>query len=185
MKKSLVFGMVVACLALTGRVSAQVNGGFETGDFTGWNQFDNTGFTGVLGIFGGINPHEGNFQAFFGPVGSTGGISQTIPGNAGDQFNVSFWLYNFGGTPNFFEASLDGQVITSMTDAAGFEYTQFAGTITVNNANPVLRFTTQQNPSFWLLDDVRVTLVPEPASLSLMGLASLGLWLRRRGKALS
>src|SRR5262245_60755082 len=89
------------CVAAAGFASAQVvvNGGFETGDFTGWTQFGNTGFTGVqAGPFGGINPHGGQFHAFFGPVGSTGGISQVVPGTVlGGNYVLDFWLHNFGG----------------------------------------------------------------------------------------
>lgn len=181
MKKTLLCAILTVSFAFAGRASAQVNGGFETGDFTGWTQFGNTGFTGVnLGAFGGVNPHGGANQAFFGPVGSTGGIEQTVSGNAGDRCTVDYWLHNFGGDPNSFEASLDGMVVNSMTNAAAFDYTNFNGVVVIANSNPVLRFTTRHDPSFWLLDDVSVTCVPEPASLTLMGLASLGMWLRRR-----
>ena len=55
------------------------NGGFEAGSFTDWNQFGDTGATGVNnGAFAGINPHGGTHLAFFGPSG-VGGISQVIP----------------------------------------------------------------------------------------------------------
>ena len=59
------------------------NPGFETGDFTDWTQFGNTGFTGVQGDFAGVPPHSGNFQAFFGSVDSTGGIFQDLTTVAG------------------------------------------------------------------------------------------------------
>jgi len=55
-----------------------VNCGFETGDFTGWTQSGNTGFTSVTGSFGGIAPNSGNFPACMGPVGSDGLLSQTF-----------------------------------------------------------------------------------------------------------
>ena len=38
-----------------------VNCGFETGDFTGWTQSGNTGFTGVST---GIYAYSGNYGAF-------------------------------------------------------------------------------------------------------------------------
>ena len=38
------------------------NGGFETGDFTGWTQSGNTGSTGV----GNAIAHSGSWGAFFG-----------------------------------------------------------------------------------------------------------------------
>lgn len=46
--------------------SAQItNGGFETGDFTGWTLGGNTGYTGVTGSYA----HSGNFGAYFGAGG--------------------------------------------------------------------------------------------------------------------
>ena len=82
------------------------NGGFETGDFTDWTQFGDTTFNGVCSAGtcpDGETPFAGNFSAFFGPVGDTGGIYQditTVPG----QIHVSFQLaLPVGGTPNFFK----------------------------------------------------------------------------------
>ena len=50
------------------------NGGFETGNFSGWTQSGNTGFTGVDG--GSAN--SGSFGASFGPVGSLGAIADPL-----------------------------------------------------------------------------------------------------------
>ena len=164
------------------------NGGFEMGNFTGWTQFGNTGFTGVQsGAFGGVPPHSGNFQAFFGPVGSTGGISQSITGlTVGDSYNLSFWLHNFGGTPNFFSAIVDGNTAFTGTNLPAQPYTLVSYNFTASNTSTSLVFTTQQNPSFFLLDSVSVTAnaVPAPAGL-LLGLTGLPIFgvvarLRRR-----
>ncbi len=51
------------------------NGGFETGDFTGWTEWGNTLF---LSVVSGAS-HSGNYSAALGPVGALAGIQQTLP----------------------------------------------------------------------------------------------------------
>src|SRR6266404_9344680 len=102
MKRTLL--VVMACMLVLG-ASAMAqnlvsNGGFETGNFAGWSQQGNTGFTGVAGCFSSTCPHSGSFQAYFGPIGSTGGINQTLATDAGSTYTVDFWLANDGGSPN-------------------------------------------------------------------------------------
>src|SRR5258708_2856220 len=81
------------------------NPGFETGDFTGWTQSGNTGFSGATGA-----PHTGQFGAFFGPVGSMGFISQDLATIPGAAYEISWWLGNFRGTStsNEFSATAGG-----------------------------------------------------------------------------
>lgn len=170
---------VAAVLALAGAAQAEYvsNGGFETGNFSSWSQFGNTGFTGVTGA-----PYNntGNFGAFFGPVGSTGGITQTLAIPANTAVTVSFWLEMFGGPTNSFQVDFDGATLLSLSNSGAFGYTQFTYNVTTTNANPSLTFITRQDPSFWGLDDVSVTergvVVPLPTgvTMGLGGLAGVG-----------
>jgi hypothetical protein len=167
---------VAAVLAFAGAVQAEsvTNGGFETGDFTGWSQFGNTGFTGV----GAGTQASGTYGAFFGPVGSTGGITQTLALPANANVTVSFWLHNDGGGFNSFDASFDGSSLLSFTNAGGIGYNFYSYNVTTTAANPALTFTFRQDPAWWYLDDVSVTstIVPLPtgASMGLLGLAGAG-----------
>ena len=68
------------------------NGGFETGNFSGWTLGGNTGFTGV----DTASAHSGTYGAYFGAVGSTGTLSQLLNTVAGQTYTVSFWLSNSG-----------------------------------------------------------------------------------------
>jgi hypothetical protein len=164
------------CDAVAGNLV--VNCGFETGDFTGWSNTGNTGFTGVTNSAPYVN--SGNFGAFLGPVGSDGFLSQNVGAPGSTLYAVSFFLYNDGGTPNDFTVIWNGvDVGPDLVDAGGFAYTQFSGVLHGNpgaGANS-LTFQFRQDPAYWGLDDVVVlgNSVPEPSSLMLMGSGILGL----------
>lgn len=161
------------------------NGGFETGDLTGWMLGGNTGFTGVTG-----SPYNqsGSFGAFFGPVGSVGTMTQTLATVSGGTYDLSFWLTNFGGPDNSFAVSWNGGanlLAPNFVNSSPFAYTLFTFSgLLATSASTSLTFTYQQNPSFWGLDDVSVTgssRVPDSgASLGLLALALVGLASVRR-----
>lgn len=160
------------------------NGGFETGDFTGWTQFGDTGFTGVVGNTYGT-PHEGTFQAAFGPTGGIGGISQVITASAGDQLTLTFaWANNpFEGTPpNVFSVNFDGVNLLYLQDQAPTAYTVFSYNVTITNTNPSLEFHFFNSPDYGMLDAVSVTpTVPTPGAAAILGLGGIaGLRRRRR-----
>jgi hypothetical protein len=153
------------------------NGDFGTNDFTGWTQFGNTGFTGVGSFTFGV--------ASFGPVGSTGGIYQDVTTSTGTSYNVSFDLANDGNTPNYFAVSWGGGILTSLSDAGGFGWTNYSFNVVGGlGTSTNLSFTFQHNPAWYHLDNVSVTAtnnVPDPAStVMLLGLGLLGLVAMRR-----
>jgi hypothetical protein len=167
------------CLLLVGTAAlAQVNNGsFETGDFSGWTVSGDTGFVGVCDISncpGGFAPQDGNFAAYFGPVGDTATISQMIATTPGDSYSLSFYLANpVGGTPNFFSVTF-GNSSFSFTDfGVAFGWQQFVLTTVATGDETPLSFTFRNDPSYWFLDNVSVSqsgsTVPEPGSIALFG----------------
>lgn len=154
------------------------NGGFETGDFTGWTQSGNTDFTGV--DMGAEN--SGSYGAFFGPVGTLGYLAQTLNTVAGMSYDLSFFLSNTGGggesispirpgggpVTQEFQVFWNGALIFSIPpNADPSTYTQFNLTGLMATAGTTeLRFGFRNDPGFWLLDDVVAGLPSVPEGLS-------------------
>jgi hypothetical protein len=157
------------------------NGSFETGDFTGWTLSGNTGFTGVEcpgAPFAG--PGDGNCDAFLGPVGSNGTLSQILTTLPGQLYFISFDFQPDGGTTSFFSAVWDAQpALFSVTNppASAYQVLQYTAFATAPTTS--LTFSFRDDPGFLKLDSVFVD-VPEPGSMALLGIGIAGLWWRRR-----
>jgi PEP-CTERM motif len=186
-KKLVRITLAVGLLSLASTVFAStaqvVNGGFETGDFSGWTQFGDTSFNGVCSSGNcpdNYPPYAGNYAAYFGPVGDTGGIYQDIDTVPGQLYTISFYLaLPIGGTPNFFSVQF-GNGSISFNDFPGtfgwglFQFTDIATSTTTR-----LTFTFREDPDYWFLDNVNVTngggTTPEPGTLVLFGSGILGI----------
>jgi hypothetical protein len=158
-----------------------INGGFETGDLTGWT---NGGFILVSapGGLGGYNPNSGSFYAALGDVGTLGTLSQTFSDDAGTTLNLSLFLNSNGTTPNQITVEIDGTTLFSETNIPNSNgYFEVTGSVTATGSDTLTIFE-RDDPDWIALDDVSVTeAVPEPASFALFGASLLGLgWLRRR-----
>jgi hypothetical protein len=182
------FSLIARAMALVGAVSLAgaahaalvTNGGFETGNFSGWTQFGNTGFTGVTSP---TYAHSGTYGGQFGAVGSPGGIFQTLATTAGVTYRVSFWLSIDSGTPNSMTFNWNGGADElSLTNAAGQAFRQYTYFVAATAATTDLRFTIQHNPAYYGLDDVSVTAVSAPGSLALAGLALVAVGAASRRK---
>jgi len=159
------------------------NGSFETGDFTGWTLSGDTTFTGVCDVStcpGGFAPEDGNYAAYFGPVGDTATISQTIATIPGDEYSLSFYLANpVGGTPNYFSVTFGNSSFSFTNFGVAFGWQQFTLTTVATTDQTNLSFTFRNDPSYWFLDNVTVQQsggsTPEPGTLVLFGSGALGL----------
>jgi hypothetical protein len=166
---------LVACCGLLcqGTLLAQsnlvVNGGFETGDFTGWTTASGcsaivASYGEPLSCFGGfinqVPAHSGTWATIF-PQTAPGTISQTIATSPVATYELSFWLIavdnGTGSSPNAFSVSWGGAILFSATNIATAGYTKltFAG-LTPTGQHTVLSFTGSDTPAALGLDDVSV-----------------------------
>ncbi len=167
-------------LSLAGAAPAAelvVNGGFETGDFTGWTLTGATDHTTVDPNFA----YDGFYGASLAPVGADGYLSQILP-TIGDQtYTLSYALENVADTdgnvfPNDFGVLWGGVLVpgSDFLNSGAFSGQLFSLTVTAPGPNTELQFYYRQDPGYWGLDVVSVqgSASPEPSSLAL---ASLGL----------
>ncbi len=158
-------------------VELVANGDFETGDLDDWTQIGNTGFGGVT-----TDPaaRTGNYGAYFGPVDTLGGISQTLSTVVGALYSYSFWLKSDGETPSEFTWSIgDVFTSTSLVDTEATEFIKFSGAFTASSTATELAFLFRNDLGYWFIDDISVT-VPEPGGTLLGGAALLALLSTRR-----
>lgn len=169
--------LVAAALFATGAAQANLvtNGGFETGDLSGWTTaldplYDGVGDSSVLAV------QAGNYTAYFGGAGSA--ISQTLATVAGSSYKLSFWLAAEedvlgAAAPNAFSVDVGAGALLSLMDASASGYALYEAIFIAQGASTVLTFNFTQGPAFWDLDSVSVTL-PEPGSLALLAAAGVG-----------
>ena len=138
------------------------NGGFETGDWTGWTFGGNSANSFVTRHDYPINnPHSGNYFAALGDQYSLAYLSQTAPTLAGQSYLLSLWMNSpDGSTPNEFNVSWNGTTLTDLVNMPKLGWTNLQFIVTATSGSTVLQFGERDDNSILGLDDVSLTPIP-------------------------
>jgi len=160
------------------------NGGFETGDFTGWMLTGDTvdwydtwyrvcNVVATEADYPGV-VHSGNFGAYLGQVGYPATLAQTVPTTPGQLYLVSFWLDDVQAVGvQQFSATWNGANFASLANPPAFAWTNFQFVAMADDTNATLEFAAQSDRSYFGFDDVTVTPVP-PVGFSGYGVSTNG-----------
>jgi hypothetical protein len=184
--KLAVVGVVLALSSVNAHAELVQNGGFETGNLTGWT------LTAVNPLFDSVTTisalvHSGTFGLSFGAVAPPDTLSQTLSTTAGTAYDISFWVNIRGSPPNVVSLTFDGITLSDQTNFSTVGFQQFAFTATASTNSTLLAFGLEQDSGFSGLDDISVTphvagAVPEPSTWAMMilGFAGVGFMAYRR-----
>ena len=202
MVRNILFLGIVIVLLATSATAADlvVNGGFTTGDFSGWNNPTGAWFIGGVGSDPGA-PTDTSFAASTACTGagcndaaSGNTLSQTLNTVAGTTYVLTFY-YDPGphqggvfGLTTELEVFWNGASVDTITNPTMDTWSQYSvAGLTASGTSTTLEFTGRADESSLFLTDVSVT-APEPMTLTLiggglLGLGALGTILRRRRKS--
>lgn len=161
-----------------------VNGGFETGDFTGW-----TPNAVSFPMYPVTSPvEEGNYAVQiagysienFPALGGPATLTQVVTDAPSQSYELSFWIYQQNMGPiTFFDVTWDGSTVVSMSypasDSGDIPYVNFTVNV-LGTGSDTLQFISANDPGYTYLDNVSLTAVPEPSTWAMMilGFAGLG-----------
>jgi hypothetical protein len=162
--------------------SVVTNGGFETGDFTGWNT------TGNLGVYSNVGnaavPTDwGTYRV--ASLGTTT-LSQTLSTIAGTVYRIAYSIESDAGpgtvAVNFGSATPNTGGTNTTTGRDDFATHFFFATAT--SASTVLSVQLS-NGSYFNLDNISVTAVPEAGTWAMLmiGFGAAGVSLRTRRRS--
>ncbi len=180
MKKFLIGAMALSAVVAHGQIVT--NGGFETGDLTGWSLDIANNTTVVAQPF---YVHSGSFGLAWGNPSNPAHLSQNLNLTVGQIYELTFWVDYNGSIPSELTASVGGSTLYDQQNASGsnnmIHWQQVNEFFTASAGSEALAFGLRQDGNAYSgLDDVSVQAVPEPPVYFLIGLGVLALLKSRR-----
>jgi hypothetical protein len=155
-----------------------VNGGFETGDFTGW-----TAVAVSYPIYVTSTPADVYAGVYAAQIaGYTYGpdtLTQVVSDTSGQNYALSFWVdqapSNLTSANIIFDVNWDGSTVFSQVVPTSSGYQNYMVTVTGSGAD-TLEFVSANNPGLTFLDNVSLTSgIPEASTWAMMMLGFAGL----------
>jgi hypothetical protein len=168
----LVVGILAFVLMISDQAAADLvtNGSFETGNFSGWSQSGDPGFTGVASAgFFNYAAQDGSHFAALGPF-TSGDLSQSLATTAGASYTFTWYLASDGVSPNGFQAFWNGSSISNQTNlpTTHGNYTGYSFTEVATSSHTTIQFGFYDPNSYLALDNVSVVAnavaAPEPST---------------------
>jgi hypothetical protein len=173
------FAATMASASASALASTQylVNGGFETGDFTGWTESGNFSFTSVVPSPYFYAAQAGDYFVFDGPVNSDAYLSQTFTDTPGQTLYVSGWVTGFGSSPSNVDFMFDGTTYVSIDPVPLQSWTRYSFIVTAAGSD-TFSVGFRNDPFYDGLDSFSVSTSPVPEAstwaMLLLGFAGLG-----------
>jgi trimeric autotransporter adhesin len=149
-------------------VSLLRNGGFETGDFSGWTLAGSTNTDTVFYNDVRHEWHSGRWGALLGDT-QMASLSQTFSTIPGQSYLLSLWIENpSSGAVQQFRLNWNTNSSTTNTlfdivNPPAFSWTNLQFFVSATDSNSTLQIQAENDPNCFVLDDVSITPIPLPA----------------------
>lgn len=173
----LCFGAAIGTPASAASSNLITNGGFETGDYSGWTLTNDespgdgtqVGFHNGVGYSGEaidgetpIDAHTGNHYFYFGNAYSDATLSQQISTQTGQNYDFSFYINTLeGAKPNDLKVNFGNNQVFNQTNITTNGWTKYDFTVTANAPIMAVAFAGYNNPTNNFVDDVSVKAITD------------------------